>query len=358
MTHDQAPGRQGLYDPRNEHDSCGVGFVVDIKNRKSHDIVEMGIKILMNLEHRGACGCEKETGDGAGLLVQMPHKFLQQQCDRAGFTLPPLGLYGAGCVFLPTDPEDRRRCQSRFQRIVEEEGQIVLGWRTVPVDNTSLGPTARAAQPFIRQLFIGASSDLIEACRTDSLAFERKLYVIRRRIENNIRESTIGQRSMFYIPSLSSKTLIYKGMLNSDQVNRFYPEIHDPSMVTALVTGCSTFTLQHQYVPQLGAGASLSLHRPQRRDQHAARQHQLDDRPRTPLRQRPVRRRHQEGVAHHRTTRPGNGSEHVRQCAAGTARPVGAPAATRGHDDDPGAVERRSEHVGRKRRRSMSSTRF
>jgi glutamate synthase domain-containing protein 2/glutamate synthase domain-containing protein 1/glutamate synthase domain-containing protein 3 len=242
MTQPLNPPRQGLYDPLYEHDACGVGFVVDLHNRKSHEIVEMAIQILVNLEHRGACGCEKDSGDGAGILVQMPHRFLQKECERLDVTLPPPGEYGVGAVFLPTDPEDRRRCRSHFERVVHEEGQVVLGWRDVPVDSTSLGATARAAQPFIRQIIIAASPQLIESTRTDPLAFERKLYVIRRRVEAAVRDSTIAQRGMFYVPSLSCKTLIYKGMLNTDQVNRFYPDIHDPLLETGLALVHSRFS--------------------------------------------------------------------------------------------------------------------
>ena len=254
MTHYQAPGRQGLYDPQNEHDSCGVGFVVDIKNRKSHDIVEMGIKILMNLEHRGACGCEKETGDGAGLLVQMPHKFLQQQCDRAGFTLPPLGLYGAGCVFLPTDPEDRRRCQSRLQHIVEEEGQSVLGWPIVPVDNTSLGPTARAAQPFIRQIFIGASCGHGRGVPNGPLAFEREtLYHSPPYREHDPR---VGDRAAEHV--LHSEPVVEDAHLQGHA--QFGPSESllsgDSRSVDGDGFGPRPFALQHEHVSQLGAGAS------------------------------------------------------------------------------------------------------
>src|SRR5262249_50249134 len=123
MTHPLPPPRQGLYDPRYEHDACGVGFVVDLHNRRSHEIVEMAIHGLLNLEHRGACGCEKDSGDGAGLLIQTPHRFLEKRCAELGFALPAPGDYGVGCVFLPTDPEDRRRCQSKFEHVVREEGQ-------------------------------------------------------------------------------------------------------------------------------------------------------------------------------------------------------------------------------------------
>ena len=242
MTLSVTPPRQGLYDPRYEHDACGVGFVVDLHNRQSHEIVEMAIQILLNLEHRSACGCEKESGDGAGILVQMPHRFLQKECEHLDVTLPPPGDYGVGAVFLPTDPEDRRRCRSKFEQIVQEEGQRVLCWRDVPVDNSSLGATARASQPYMRQIVIAASPELTTEQRRDPLAFERKLYVIRRRVEASIRNSTLAQRDMFYVPSLSSKTLIYKGMLNSDQVNRFYPEIHDKSMETSLALVHSRFS--------------------------------------------------------------------------------------------------------------------
>jgi glutamate synthase (ferredoxin) len=234
MTHPLPPPRQGLYDPRYEHDACGVGFVVDLHNRKSHDIVEKALQVLINLEHRGACGCEKDSGDGAGLLIQTPHRFLQAKCEALGIALPAPGDYGVGSVFLPTDPEDRRRCQSKFEHVVREEGQTVLGWRDVPVDNTSLGATARASQPFIRQILIGAAPQLTAANRPDPLAFERKLYVIRRRVEASVRDSAVAQRGLFYVPSLSSRTLIYKGMLNSAQVNHFYPDVHDPLLESAL----------------------------------------------------------------------------------------------------------------------------
>jgi len=187
MTPRSLPPKQGLYDPRYEHDSCGVGFVVDLKNRQSHDIVRDALQILNNLEHRGACGCEKNTGDGAGILVQMPHAFLQKECARLGITLPAPGQYGVGMVFLPTDERGRQICERAFERVVCEEGQTVLGWRTVPVDASPLGATARDSMPIIRQIFIGRERSL-----TDDLAFERKLYIIRRRIENLLQPSPFG----------------------------------------------------------------------------------------------------------------------------------------------------------------------
>ena len=206
---------------------------MDLKGCKSHDIVQKAIQVLLNLEHRGACGCEQNTGDGAGILLQMPHRFLERECDQLGFRLPAYGDYGVGMVFLPTDPGDRQRCEQLFNQIVEEEGQRVLGWRDVPTNNAPIGPTAKAAEPVIRQIFIG---------QDDSLAFERVLYVIRRRVENAVKASNIKQRGMFYIPSLSYKTIIYKGMLKSGQITTFYPDLVDSAVETALAMVHSRFS--------------------------------------------------------------------------------------------------------------------
>src|SRR6478672_8799461 len=161
------PPKQGLYDPQFEHDACGVGFVVNVKGKKSHEIITQALTILINLDHRGACGCEVNTGDGAGILMQMPHKFLEQACagkdDRAasssGFKLPPVGQYGAGLIFLPQNATARKTCEKQFEKIVAEEGQTFLGWRTVPCDNSDLGNTAKASEPCIRQAFIARSAD-------------------------------------------------------------------------------------------------------------------------------------------------------------------------------------------------------
>jgi len=235
------PPKQGLYDPLYEHDSCGVGFIVDLKARKSHDIIRNAVQILSNLEHRGACGCEKNTGDGAGILIQTPHRFFQQECAKLNLDLPSPGDYAVGTVFLPTNPADRQECERLFEQVVQEEGQTVLGWRDVPVDNSMIGPTALKSQPVIRQVFIG--NQIHETKRAlDPLAFERKLYIIRRCVENAVRASEIEQRRMFYIPSLSFKTLIYKGMLNADQVVPFFPDLRDPAMETALALVHSRFS--------------------------------------------------------------------------------------------------------------------
>ena len=237
MNSNTNPPKQGLYDPLYEHDSCGVGFVVDLKGRRSHDIVLKALQILENLEHRGACGCEANTGDGAGILVQMPHEFLAAKAEKRKIKLPPPGHYGVGMLFLPTHPDDQHRCERLIVDTINEEGQQFLGWRTVPTDNSDLGPTARAVEPKIRQIFISRADSI-----TDDMAFERKLYVIRKRIEKAVRESNIGQRSMFYIPSLSHKTLVYKGMLNATQVLDYYPDLRDPLMVSALAMVHSRFS--------------------------------------------------------------------------------------------------------------------
>ena len=181
------PPKQGLYDPANEHDACGIGFIVDIKGRRSHSIVHQALEILVNLEHRGACGCEPNTGDGAGILMQVPHGFFREACTELGFQLPAPGQYGVGMVYLPPDPEDRRECEEHFESIVREEGQQILGWRDVPTDNQLLGETALSCEPFIRQIFIGRNPEI-----EDDQAFERKLYVIRRRGYYDIAASDIG----------------------------------------------------------------------------------------------------------------------------------------------------------------------
>src|SRR5512138_897341 len=188
-----APGRQGLYDPQFEHDSCGVGFVVNVKGRKSHAIVRDALTILINLRHRGACGCENNTGDGAGILIQMPHTFLAEVCKTSTISLPSPGEYGVGMMYMPPDPAQRAECEKIFHEIVSEEGQRILGWRDIPTSNSSLGATAKAAEPFMRQVFIGRNAKL-----ADDMAFERKLYVIRRRAENAIRYSGKVEGGQFF----------------------------------------------------------------------------------------------------------------------------------------------------------------
>ncbi len=222
------PSPEGLYDPRNEHDACGIGFVSQIQGRASHDIIVKGIQVLVNLTHRGACGCDPETGDGAGVLIQIPHKFFGRECSRLGFTLPPAGEYGVGMVFLPVEPPARLCCEGIIERIAKEEGLTVLGWRDTPIEGSAIGRVARNSQPYIEQIFLGRGRGMNE----DQL--ERKLYVVRKRAENEIAASDIQDKAFFYIPSLSGRTIVYKGLLLAPQIARFYPELGDPDVVSAL----------------------------------------------------------------------------------------------------------------------------
>jgi len=228
---------QGLYDPRNEHDSCGVGFVVNVKGEPSHKIIEQGLEVLLSLAHRGACGCEANTGDGAGILIQTPHKFLHKVCEPLGIHLPAPGEYGVGMVFLPPEIHSRRKCEEMFQDVVQAEGQRFLGWRTVPSVNDLLGETAKEEEPVVRQAFIGRSREI-----KDDLAFERKLYVIRRRTTSEVWSARLPDSSCFYIPSLSYKSIVYKGMLMTEQVTSFYPDLSDPDAESALSVVHSRFS--------------------------------------------------------------------------------------------------------------------
>ncbi len=229
--------KQGLYDPRFEHDSCGVGFVVNIKGKKSHTIVKQALTVLNNLRHRGACGCEANTGDGAGILLQVPHNFLKEVTSKDGVKLPGPKEYGVGMVYLSPKADERQNAEKIFEQIIKEEGQYLLGWRNVPTDNSSLGETAKSGEPFVRQIFIGRSSNL-----QDDLAFERKLYIIRRRAENAIRFGNVKGGKYFYILSLSYKTIIYKGMLMSEQVEPFFPDLMNPATESALALVHSRFS--------------------------------------------------------------------------------------------------------------------
>ncbi|MBM4255089.1 MAG: glutamate synthase large subunit [Deltaproteobacteria bacterium] len=237
MTQIGIPPKQGLYDPQHEHDACGMGFVVNIKGKKSHTIVDQALTVLAHLDHRGARGCEEATGDGAGILFQVPHTFFQHTCAALDIRLPEAGQYGVGMFFLPPDAEQRRSIEQRVETIVREEGQTVLGWRDVPVDNSQLGASAKACEPMIRQLFIGRTTT-----GTDPLDFERKLYVIRRRASREIRFGSMAGGQYFYAPSLSSRTIIYKGMLTPGQVSTFYRDLSDPLVESAIAIVHSRFS--------------------------------------------------------------------------------------------------------------------
>ena len=229
------PQKQGLYDPQYEHDACGVGFIVDMKGRKSHEIVQQGLTILLNLDHRGAVGAEVNTGDGAGILMQIPHKFLKKATATCGITLPEAGQYGAGVVFTSPDAATRAKDEATFNRIVAEEGQTLLGWRVMPTNNSTLGEIAKAAEPCVQQVFIGRGANV-----KDDLGFERKLYVIRQRALNEIRKA--GGTTHWYISSLSCRTMIYKGMLMPVQVGEYFLDLADPDVESALALVHSRFS--------------------------------------------------------------------------------------------------------------------
>jgi glutamate synthase (ferredoxin) len=216
------PEQQGLYHPSHEHDACGMGFVVNLSGEKSHDIVRKGIEILINLTHRGACGCDPETGDGAGVLIQIPHEFFSRECAKLGFGLPDPGQYGVGMMFLPVELQQRLLCEGIVEKIAREEGLTPLGWRDTPLHVDSIGRQARATQPYIEQVFIHAGEGMTQD------EFERKLYVVRRRAETEIAESDMHEKGFFYVPSLSSRTIIYKGLLLAPQIEDFYLELADP----------------------------------------------------------------------------------------------------------------------------------
>ena len=231
------PKAQGLYDPRFERDACGVGFVVNIKGRASHNIIRDALTLLENLRHRGACGCEANTGDGAGILMQVPHEFLKKVSAKAKIALPGAGEYGVGMIYLPPKEKERYKCEKLFEEIVAGEGLELLGWRTVPSNNASLGWTARAAEPVVRQVFIARPGKL-----SDDMAFERKLYVLRKLAERGIRFAGVKGGEYFYVSSLSARTIIYKGMLMPEQVPAFYADLHDPTMASALALVHSRFS--------------------------------------------------------------------------------------------------------------------
>jgi glutamate synthase (ferredoxin) len=233
MNHNELPPQQGLYHPQFEHDACGVGFIVHMKGQKSHAIIEQALTILENLEHRGACGCETNTGDGAGILMQVPHQFLQKVTTAENITLPEAGQYGVGMIYGSPDATARAAGRRIFEAIVAEEGQQVLGWRDVPTDHSSLGNTAKASEPSMQQVFIGRTLGAkLSPDLTDDLAFERKLFVIRKRAHTPIRAAQVDP--YWYISSLSCRTMVYKGMLMTAQVGQYFPELHDPDMKSAL----------------------------------------------------------------------------------------------------------------------------
>ncbi|MFA7293873.1 MAG: glutamate synthase large subunit [Candidatus Omnitrophota bacterium] len=220
---------QGLYDPAFEHDACGVGFVCDIKGRQSNAIVRQGIEVLHRLSHRGAVGADPKTGDGAGILIQIPHSFFRKVSQDIKINLPDFGAYGVGLIFLPQDSGERSFCKESFEKIVKQEGQVLLGWRGVPIDDSGIGEGAKKTQPVFEQVFIGRNKDI------DSEAgFERKLYIIRKRVENAIFESELKQKDSFYITNISCRTLSYKGLLMPEQIDSFFLDLKNEEIKSAL----------------------------------------------------------------------------------------------------------------------------
>jgi len=220
------PVAQGLYDPTHEHDACGLGFIAHIKGKKSHAIISQGLEILKNLTHRGATGYDPLLGDGAGILIQLPDAFLRRVCGKLAITLPAEGQYGVGIVYLPKEPASRMACEQEIERAIASEGQAFLGWRDVPTNNAGLSQAAIAVEPVIRMVFIGRGDKALD---TDAL--ERKLYVIRKKAGHAIQALNLVHGKELYVPSMSTRTLVYKGMLLAHQVGEYFLDLKEPSMV-------------------------------------------------------------------------------------------------------------------------------
>lgn len=229
------PKKQGLYDPQFEHDACGVGFVVNIKGKPSHEIVQQALTVLVNLDHRGACGCEPNTGDGAGILMQMPDVFLRKECNHLGFELPKRGEYGVAMIFTSPNAPERNSARHLLEKILHEEQVELLGWREVPTNNSPLGDTAKAGEPSVRQLFLKSAVEC-----ADETAFNRKLYIINQRAINEIRTPDVDP--FWYVSSISTRTIIYKGMLMPVQLDQYYPDLRNPDMVSAMALVHSRFS--------------------------------------------------------------------------------------------------------------------
>ena len=226
------PKKQGLYDSAHEHDSCGIGFVANIQGQQSHDIIQRGLEVLQRMAHRGAESADNTSGDGAGIMVQMPHYFNRQIVP----SLPGLGQYGTGLVFLPRKEDEADACLTALEQIIADEGLEVLAWREVPVDSRVLGVIASASEPAIRQVFVGSRVE------RDRAALDRKLYVVRKLIERQVRESGLTQKAMFHIPSLSTRTVVYKGMLMPEQFIRYYQDLQDERLRSAIALVHSRFS--------------------------------------------------------------------------------------------------------------------
>ena len=234
------PPAQGLYDPRHEHDACGVGFICHIKGAASHDVVSNALLLLENMTHRGACGCEVDSGDGAGILVKMPDAFLRRECKKQRISLPAAGRFGVGMVFLPQDAAARYECQRILERIVQDNGMVVLGWRDVPINDKFVGPSPKKVMPKIRQIFVAPEERFF-----NKKDFDRRLYLVRQRAENEIEFNSnlpAQARDDFYICALSANRIIYKGMLTAEQLREFYLDLKDPAFTSSLAIVHSRFS--------------------------------------------------------------------------------------------------------------------
>jgi len=221
------PVAQGLYRPNQEHDACGVGFVAHIKGKKTHAIVQQGLELLTNLTHRGATGYDPKLGDGAGLLMQIPDAFMREEAQRLGIDLPAAGEYAVGNFFLPRDARSRKKCEAVIDEIIAEEKQTPLGWRNVPVDNSNIADADKDVEPTMRQVFVGSTTG-------DQTVFERKCFVIRKRIEHAVTALKINDAAAFYVPSFSSRTIVYKGMLLANEVGVYFTDLLDERVTSAL----------------------------------------------------------------------------------------------------------------------------
>ncbi|HYZ45104.1 MAG TPA: glutamate synthase subunit alpha, partial [Xanthobacteraceae bacterium] len=223
------PAAHGLYDPALEKDSCGVGFIADIKGKKSHKLIEDALAILCNLEHRGAVGADPRAGDGAGILVQIPHKFFAKKAERLGFRLPNPGEYAVGALFMPRDPDWRQVIRDIYSQMIKREGMTLLGWREVPTDNSTLGESVKPTEPVHLQVFIGRSKKI----KSDA-EFERRLYILRKSISHAIYTRKERRLSGYYPVSISCRTVVYKGMFLADQLCKYYPDLHEADFESAL----------------------------------------------------------------------------------------------------------------------------
>jgi len=242
FSHLSQDGSKGLYSIANDHDSCGVGLLVQMKGKKSHKIIRQALDTLTHLEHRGACGCEVNTGDGAGILIQMPHEFFTKECEKLKIHLPKEGEYGCGVIFLPQDKAEQKRVEGIFNEIVKKKGQILLGWRKVPIDDSMIGKSARDPMPVMKQVFIGVGPKGPGLPGSTVEAFERRLFIIRKCFEREICKADLNEKNKVYICSLSSRVLVYKGMLISHQVKPFFPDLQNSTLKSAIAMVHSRFS--------------------------------------------------------------------------------------------------------------------